>query len=70
MLIRIFSNANQNGIAFVNILIISVTLIVVAVPEGLLTRRGLLFISCSSIYRRSPFGGYACLGFCDETNDL
>ncbi|KAF8628028.1 hypothetical protein AX15_004145 [Amanita polypyramis BW_CC] len=28
-------NANQNGIAFVNILIISVTLIVVAVPEGL-----------------------------------
>lgn len=35
MLIRCFSNANQNGIAFVNILIISVTLIVVAVPEGL-----------------------------------
>ena len=34
-LIRIFSDANQNGIAFVNILIISVTLIVVAVPEGL-----------------------------------
>lgn len=29
------SNANQSGIAFVNILIISVTLIVVAVPEGL-----------------------------------
>ncbi|KDR79013.1 hypothetical protein GALMADRAFT_64503 [Galerina marginata CBS 339.88] len=28
-------NANQNGIAFVNILIIAVTLIVVAVPEGL-----------------------------------
>ncbi|KAF8896568.1 calcium-transporting ATPase [Infundibulicybe gibba] len=28
-------NANQKGIAFVNILIISVTLIVVAVPEGL-----------------------------------
>ncbi|KIL58739.1 hypothetical protein M378DRAFT_86043 [Amanita muscaria Koide BX008] len=28
-------NANQNGVAFVNILIISVTLIVVAVPEGL-----------------------------------
>ncbi|KAF8638702.1 hypothetical protein AX17_001997 [Amanita inopinata Kibby_2008] len=28
-------NANENGIAFVNILIISVTLIVVAVPEGL-----------------------------------
>jgi Ca2+-transporting ATPase len=28
-------NANQNGIVFVNILIISVTLIVVAVPEGL-----------------------------------
>ena len=26
--------ANQKGIAFVNILIISVTLIVVAVPEG------------------------------------
>ena len=35
MLMRIFSDANQNGIAFVNILIISVTLIVVAVPEGL-----------------------------------
>jgi len=30
------SNANENGIAFVNILIISVTLIVVAVPEGIL----------------------------------
>ena len=29
------SNANQNGLDFVNILIISVTLIVVAVPEGL-----------------------------------
>jgi Ca2+-transporting ATPase len=28
-------NANENGIAFVNILIIAVTLIVVAVPEGL-----------------------------------
>ena len=34
MLIHTFSNANQN-IAFVNILIISVMLIVVAVPEGL-----------------------------------
>ena len=29
------SNASENGIAFVNILIISVTLIVVAVPEGM-----------------------------------
>jgi len=29
-----FSNANENGIAFVNILIIAVTLVVVAVPEG------------------------------------
>ncbi|EIW84082.1 calcium-translocating P-type ATPase [Coniophora puteana RWD-64-598 SS2] len=28
-------NANQNGMAFVNILIISVTIVVVAVPEGL-----------------------------------
>ncbi|KAJ3515894.1 hypothetical protein NLJ89_g1472 [Agrocybe chaxingu] len=28
-------NANENGIAFVNILIIAVTLVVVAVPEGL-----------------------------------
>jgi hypothetical protein len=29
-----FRSANQKGIAFVNNLIISVTLIVVAVPEG------------------------------------
>jgi len=30
-----FRTANQKGIAFVQILIISVTLIVVAVPEGM-----------------------------------
>ena len=33
--ITIYRNANQKGIAFVQILIISVTLIVMAVPEGL-----------------------------------
>ena len=31
-----YSTANQKGIASVNILIISVTLIVIAVPEGML----------------------------------
>jgi hypothetical protein len=70
MLIHIFSNANQNGIAFVNILIISVTLIVVAVPEGLRLNVDLYIPLFIRIYRRSPFGGYACPGFCDETNDL
>jgi hypothetical protein len=34
MLLPLHSTASQKGIAFVNILIISVTVIVVAVPEG------------------------------------
>ena len=45
------SNANQNGIVFVNILIISVTLIVVAVPEGLCLGRRLLSLPFIHVYQ-------------------
>jgi hypothetical protein len=59
MLIYTSSNANQNDIAFVNILIISVLLIVVAVLEGLCLNAD-FYIPYSSILTVGlPFGGYA-----------
>ena len=52
--ITIYRNANQKGIAFVQILIISVTLIIMAVPEGLplAVTLALAFTTKRMIYRK------------------
>jgi hypothetical protein len=39
-------------------------------PERFVSSRRLLYPLFIHTYRRSPFDGYACLGFYDETNDL
>lgn len=55
--------------AFVNILIISVTLIVVAVPEGMCITRWSLSHFTYSI-DRSPACCHARIGFCYQANDI
>jgi Ca2+-transporting ATPase len=61
--------ANQKGIAFVNILIISVTLIVVAVPEGELIFYSFLLPASDIEHRSSPCRHpRACI--CHQADDL
>ena len=63
-----YRTSNQKGIAFVQILIISVTLIVVVVPEGIQTRYMLLGFTLT--FFRSPIGCHVGTRLRDETHDL
>lgn len=66
---------NEKGIAFVNIIIISVTLIVVTVPEGHVSEIShLLICPCLCLIHccisRCPYRCDTSSGMCYETNDV
>jgi hypothetical protein len=64
-----YRTSNQKGIAFVQILIISVTLIVVAVPEGTHVRYMLLgFALMSLVYSGLPLAVTLALAFATKSD--
>lgn len=61
----------EKGQGFIQSFVIAVTLIVVAVPEGMpRVERASIYTHTSGILVRSTFGGHTGSGICDEPHDI